>query len=64
MASVVGAITYLETGTLLGLALSLAALPALYGIVRTVFRKISASESKKLQHVVNELARLTQGSGD
>jgi len=64
LATVVGAVTFSETGTLLGLALSLAALPVLYGISRTVFRKISASESKKLRHVVDELARFIQGSGD
>jgi hypothetical protein len=41
----------------------LAVFPILYPILRTTFSKISASESAKLQQVVDELARITKGSG-
>ena len=51
-------------GSLVGIIFCLSALPVLYSILRTVFKKISASESAKLQQVVDQLARLTEGSGD
>jgi hypothetical protein len=62
--SLAGFIKFVQDGSQVGLILFLAVLPILYPIVRTIFSKISASESAKLQKVVDELARLTEGSGD
>ena len=62
--SMVGLTQAAEAGSLVGIIFCLSALPVLYSILRTVFKKISASESAKLQQVVDQLARLTEGSGD
>lgn len=56
--------TALNDGSAVGLVIAFTLLPTLYTVLRTVFRKISGHESKKLQKVVDELARLTEGSGD
>ena len=62
--SLVGLIKFVKDGSEIGLVICLTVLPLLYPIVRTLFRKISGHESRKLQKVVDELARLTEGSGD
>lgn len=64
IASIVTFMTAANSGSQVGLVISLAILPTLYTILRTVFRKLSGSESAKLQQVVDELARLMKGSGD
>jgi len=64
IASFVGLIKFAKDGSQMGLVVFLAVLPILYPILRTVFSKISGSESAKLERVVDELARLTEGSGD
>lgn len=61
--SILGLITFAKKGSDIGLIVFLAVLPALYPILRTVFSKISRSESAKLQRVVEELASLTRGPG-
>ena len=60
--SMVGLIKFVKDGSQIGLILCLALLPILYPILRTVFGKISGSESAKLERVVDDLARLTEGS--
>ena len=62
--SLVGLTQAAEAGSLLGMVAFLSVIPAVYATVRTVFKKISGSESAKLQTVVDELARLTEGSKD
>ena len=64
MASVAGFVVAANNGNELGMLLCLFILPMVYGILRTVFSKVSGSEATKLQLVVDELARLTEGSGD
>jgi len=62
--SLVGLIKFVQDGSQIGLVVCLAVLPILYPILRTVFSKLSSSEADKLERVVNELARLTDGSED
>ena len=62
--SFAGLARFVKSGSEIALILGLTVLPILYPILRTIFRKISGSESAKLQQVVDELARLTEGSGD
>jgi hypothetical protein len=60
--SVAGLARFAKSGSEIGLILFFAILPILYPILRTIFSKISHSESAKLQQVVDELARLTEES--
>jgi 4-hydroxybenzoate polyprenyltransferase len=60
--SLVGFIKFVQAGSLVGLVVCLAIIPVLYAILRTVFGRISESESARLQQVVEDLARLTEGS--
>jgi len=62
ISSLVGLIKFVQDGSMAGLIVCLAVLPVLYPILRTIFAKISAAESRKLQQVVDDLARLTEGS--
>ena len=62
--TLIGLIKFLKDGSLLGLVLCLTVLPILYPILRTIFKKVSGAESAKFQQVVDELAQLTEGSGD
>jgi len=62
--TLVGLIKFVKDGSLLGLVVCLTVLPILYPILRSLFKKMSGSESAKLQQVVDELAQLTEGSGD
>jgi hypothetical protein len=62
IASLVGLIKFVEAGSLVGLIVCLAVIPALYIILRTIFGKISESEAARLQQVVEDLARLTEGA--
>lgn len=62
--SLIGLIKFAKDGSEIGLIVCLTVLPILYPIVRALFRKISVAESAKLEQVVEELARLTEGSGD
>ena len=59
--SMVGLIKFVQDGSLIGLVLSLVVIPVLYPILRIILRKVSGSESAKLEQVVDELARLTEG---
>ena len=59
-----GLARFVKSGSEIALILALTGLPILYSITRTIFAKFSRSESAKLQEVVDELARLTEGSGD
>ena len=61
-ASIAGLAKFAKSGSEVGLILFFAIIPILYPILRTIFSKISRSESAKLQQVVDELARLTEGS--
>lgn len=63
IASVVGFGTAVENGSLFGAIFCLSILPILYLGLRKLLRKITDSESAKLQQVVNDLARLTEESG-
>ena len=62
--TLIGLIKFIKDGSILGLVVCLTVLPILYPILRTLFKKISGSESAKLEQVVDELALLTEGSGD
>jgi hypothetical protein len=59
--SIAGLARFAKSGSEVGLILFFAVLPVLYPILRTIFSKISRSESAKLQKVVDDLARLTEG---
>lgn len=61
--SLVGLVEFAKSGSEAGLVVFFAVLPVLYAILRTVFGRVSASASAKLQRVVDELARLTEGGG-
>lgn len=63
IATVAGFARFAKSGSEVALILGLTALPILYPILRTIFKKISGAESAKLQQVVDELARLTEGPG-
>jgi hypothetical protein len=62
--SIVGFTTSANAGNVPVMLLSLLAVPALLTIIRALLKKVSASESAKLQKVVDDLARLTKQSGD
>ncbi len=59
-----GLARFVKSGSEIALLLALTGLPILYSITRTIFGKFSRSESAKLQQVVDDLARLTEGSED
>jgi hypothetical protein len=58
IATMIGLITFVGEGSLIGLIVALAVLPVLYTALRTIYGRVSRTESAKLQLVVNELARL------
>ncbi len=58
IASMIGLITFAKDGSLIGLILALTVLPVLYTVLRTIYGKISGTESAKLERVADELARL------
>jgi hypothetical protein len=60
--SLVGLIKYVQDGSTVALVVCLAVLPILYPILRSIMKRISDSQSAKLERVVDELARLTDGS--
>jgi hypothetical protein len=60
-ASLAGLVKFVQAGSLVGLIVCLAVVPVLYSILRTIFGRISESESARLQQVVEDLARLTEG---
>jgi hypothetical protein len=53
-----------QNGSQLAVILFLLVLPVLYSVLRVIFGTVSRSESAKLERVVEELARLTEGSAD
>lgn len=59
--SLVGLIKFVQDGSQIGLVVCLAVIPILYPILRAIFRKVAGAESAKLQQVVGDLARLTEG---
>ena len=59
--TLIGFIKFMKDGSIPGLVVCLTVLPILYPILRTLFKKISGSESAKLEQVVDELAQLTEG---
>lgn len=58
--SIVGFASMANAGNPAGMLLSLSAIPVLYTAIRALLRKMSASESAKLQKVVDDLARLAE----
>ncbi len=63
IASLVGLVEFVRDGGVVGLVVAVAVLPILYTIMRSIFRRVSDAESAKLQRALEELARLTDGSG-
>jgi len=61
--SVAGLSELLREGSVVGLVLFLGVIPILYPILRSILRRVSDSEARKLQRVVDELARLTEKTG-
>jgi hypothetical protein len=59
-----GFITAANNGNPPGMILSLLLVPAVLAIIRTIVGKVGASESAKLQMVVDDLARLVENPGD
>ena len=64
VATVGGFARFAKSGSEIALIIALTVLPILYPIARTIFGKISRSEAAKLQRVVDDVARLTEGTGD
>jgi hypothetical protein len=62
ISAIVGLIETVESGSLVGVVFFLALVPVLFGVLRTILNKFVGSEAKKLEHTVEELARLTEGS--
>lgn len=60
--SVASLLRYAKHGNAVALIVSVAVLIVLYPLLRTVYGKLSGSESARLERVVDELARLTEGS--
>jgi hypothetical protein len=63
ISSAIGFTQAADAESQIGMIFFSAALPMLYLALRTILRKITSSESAKLQRVVDELARLAEGSG-
>lgn len=61
LTAMVGLIKFFKDGSVAGLVVCLVVALVLYPILRTVFSRISDSESARLQQVVDELARLPKG---
>ena len=59
--SIIGVARFVKTGSTIGLLIALVVLAVLFPIMRTVVNRISSRESAKLQRVVDEVARLTEG---
>jgi len=64
MISMIGLVVALKEGSELALILALVLLPILYPILRTVWNRISSSESAKLQQAVDDVAGLIEESRD
>jgi hypothetical protein len=62
--AVIGGVTAAANESLFGFAVCLTILPVLYAVLRTIYGKVSDKESRKLQQVVDELARLPAASED
>ena len=62
--TVAGLVTFEEGGTGLGLGLFFGTLPVLYGIMRTIFSKVSGAEARKLEQAVEDVARLPKPTAD
>ncbi len=58
----VGIVKSIQDGSMVGLIIGLAVLPILFPVVRAILRRVSDSESAKLQRVVSDLAQLTARS--
>ena len=56
--SLIGLIKFVQDGSQVALVIGLAVLPILYPLLRSIFRRVSRSETQKLQQVVDQLARL------
>ena len=59
-----GIASFIKEGSLVGLVLFLVVIPVLYLLLRTILSKMTRSEAGKLQQVVDDLARLAEGSAD
>jgi hypothetical protein len=64
MTSIIGLAKFVKDGSEIGLILCLTILPILYPILRAFFSKISRSEATKIQQVVDDLALLTESTGE
>jgi hypothetical protein len=62
--SLIGLGKFIEDGAVAGLVVFLVLVPTLYAVLRTMLSRYVHSESAKLQKVVEDLARLTEGSGE
>lgn len=60
--TLVGITQAAEADSVVGLVIAAAVLPTLYMLLRTILRKISASEMLKLEKVVDDLVRLAEES--
>jgi hypothetical protein len=61
-ASVVALMAAANNASAVGMVIGLGILPTVFASLRAFFGRISAKESVKLQRVVDELARLAEGS--
>ena len=64
IASFVGLTKYIKDGSEVGLIVFLLVVPVLYAILRTIYHRAADAEAERLRKVVDDLARLTEGSRD
>ena len=62
LSSIVGLAKFFQDGAVAGLVVFLVVIPTLYVVLRTILGRYVGSTSAKLEKVVDELARLTEGS--
>ena len=62
MLTAIGFVQTANVGNEVGMILSVLLMPALYTILRTVFSRLGAAESRKLEQVVDEIAALRGSS--
>ncbi len=60
VASVIGTVGAVESGNLFALLGGLSVLPVIYGVVRGILRRVSRSESAKLQRVIEDVAAMAR----
>jgi hypothetical protein len=62
IATTIGTVGFAESGSVLALLGGVSALPVLYGVVRGMLRRVTRSESAKLQRVIDDVAAMVRSA--